>query len=132
MSLTKSKLRDLINAPTQIRDGVIFTHLDADDDYRYDVLVTFNLDEDTGKLQVSGYSTNMKATGDRVSDALLFCNKYNEEKAFLSVHYDMDDQDFNASWTMLTQGVSDEYIQQNIKIIIVCIWQFFVKAGKEF
>ena len=132
MSLTKSKLRDLINVPTQIRDGVIFTILDADDDYRYDVLVTFNLDEDTGKLQVSGYSTDMKATGDRVSDALLFCNKYNEENAFLSVYYDMDDQDFNASWSMLTQGVSDEYIQRNIEIIMPGIWRFFVEAGQEF
>lgn len=132
MSLTKSRLRDLINTPTQNHNGTIVAKLDADDDYRYDVLLTFNLDEETGKLQINGYSPKLKATGNRVSDALLFCNNYNKNKAFLSVYYDMDDQDFNASWTMLTEGASDEYIQQNIKIIAVCIWQFFVKAGEEF
>ena len=131
MKLTKSKLRDLIPLPTRMEDGNIICSLDADDDYRYDIFIVFYLDEEVEVLKAMAWS-KLTATGPQASDALLFCNKYNEDKAFLSVHYDDDDQDFNACWAMSTKGASDECISENLEIVLGCIWKFFVAAGKEF
>ena len=132
MRLTKSKLRDLICGATQVVDDGILMILNADDDFRYDVGVLFYLNEESGKLEISGFCSELKVARSNVPDAMLFVNDYNKDKSFLSVNYDGDDQDFNVSWSMMTKGASDECVKSNLDIIISLIWQFFVAVGKEF
>ena len=132
MSLTKSKLRDLIKGATRIVEGQIFQVLPADDDFRYDVKIVYSLDEQSGRLTIRGFS-NLEVSGaDKVTEALLFCNKYNKERAICPVHFDLKDQDFNIDFTMFTEGASDNYIEKEITRIAGVMWHFFVAAGKEF
>lgn len=131
IKMTINEIRELIPGATIMRNDVIYMSLDADDDYRYDVTIAFTLKE-SGIMRIHGFCSDLKISGDKVSDAILFCNKYNKDYSFTQVYCDMSDHDFNASWAFDTSNMSDAAIRENIKLVITAIWRFFVEVGKEF
>lgn len=129
--MTIGKIRDLICGHTMIQNDIIYTILRADDDFRYDVTVSYSLTE-KGLLHIRGYCVELKVTSDRVSDAIIYCNNYNKDKYFPTVFYHTEDRDFNLSWAMDTENATEECIRDHIKLITSSIWHFFVDVGKKF
>ena len=129
--MTISKLRGLIDAPTMVRNNIIFRSLSADDDFRYNVGITYSLPSDD-LLHIQGFCSQLKVSNDKVSDAIIYCNEHNKCKHFPTAFYDMDDRDFNLSWSMVLKHATDECIRSHTELLTLAIWKFFVAVGKEF
>ncbi|MBQ8517221.1 MAG: hypothetical protein IJ498_06560 [Akkermansia sp.] len=133
--MTINKLRELvegtISSSTRVKNDIIYTFLRADDDFRYDVGIVYSLTS-KGWLHIRGFCSDLKVSSDRISDAIIYCNKHNKDSHFPTAFYDMEDRDFNLSWTIVIENASDECIRDHIKLMVPMMWRFFVNVGKEF
>lgn len=133
--MTINKLRELVEdvtgLSTRVKNDIIYAVLSADDDFRYDVGVAFSLTKHD-MLQIRGFCSDLKVSSDKISDAILHCNKHNNGKLVPTAFYDEDDRDFNLRWAMDTENATEDCIRSQIKLLVPTTWRFFVDAGKEF
>ena len=135
--LTKRDLGDILQEKFAVKkdgDGDYVAVLDADKDFRYDVIVVFIQYENSDKLQSQAFSPKFKIPADRAADALLFCNKWNKEKSYGQVWFNQEQGMFQVNMTLPDSSeLPREYIKEKVVPLMMAIaWQFFKQAGQEF
>lgn len=126
------KLLDELNiSSTLTDDGFIKVLLNADKDFGYDVVIIFDVEEDTGEL--TGLSSTPGHDFDipdkDLAQAYIICNEWNRThiiNAYVSG---------NSFWTRYEvfndEPVSENFIKENfIKICTAGSWQFYCSLVK--
>jgi hypothetical protein len=135
--LTKRDLGDILQEKFAVKkddDGDYVAWLDADKDFRYDVIVAFIQYESSDKLQSQAFSPDFKIPADRAADALLFCNKWNKENSYGQAWFNQDNGMFQVNMTIPDSSeLPREYIKERaVPLMMAISWQFFKGAGQEF
>ena len=134
--ITKSRLRDLLDdlrfTVGKDDDGDYYTILEADDDFRHNVQIYFLATQ--GRLQMVASSPAFKVPSDKAADALLFCNKWQREKAFGRAYFNENTNLFLIDASISTDtDIPDDYVKEDfLRLHVAIFWSFFVEAGKEF
>ncbi len=104
--------------------------LERDDDFRRDVLVVIY--RDIEKFHGFSIVEDWTLENTQISDALLFCNKWNSRKNFPRAYVDPFKNILVADWVLpLDRHSSNDFIRDRvIGVMLSSSWHFFVEAGQ--
>ena len=130
------RLREIMDersfAHRMIREeNAILGTIDADENFKYDITVLVASEDE--RIHIRCIAEEFKIPNIKLTDALLFCNKWNSEKIFPTAFVDPITNTFVTKYdvlldekntkTFLTRQVLDRGIGTS--------WQFFIEAGKD-
>lgn len=126
------KLLDELNISSKLTEnGFISVILDADEDFGYDVVVFFNVDENSGELTglSSTVGTDFDIPDNELANSYIICNEWNSTHIVKAYVRD------NSFWTRYIvfndESVSEDFIKENfIKICIGISWKFYCSLVK--
>lgn len=115
-----------------LKENLLLGTLDANEHFKYDVLAFIAAERDT--VHISCISDQFKIPGIKLQDALLFCNKWNNEKMFPTVFVDPIHDTFRTKYTVLLDkmNTSDFLREQVVDRGLGTSWGFFMEAGRNF
>lgn len=120
------RLCDKAGFSTRLSDNgnYVYTLLEADNDFGHDVLFTFKPLNNGERFDILGYG-GVKVSKDKLAEALMRINKYHNDFAGIKAYID-EDMDVITEYTVwVEQGVSEEFLEKNIKRIPAIVWNFF-------
>lgn len=131
MDYTLVDIRNLIQVPACIVDDDILVRFSADEVFPSPVGIAISLDNKK-RLVFFGFSPQLRIPSDKITDAVMFCNEYNKNKAYLSVYVDTKDKCFYAHYLADTDGASEAWVKNTVNTIIALTCYYFIDAGKKF
>ncbi len=113
-------------------DNVLLGALDADENFQYDVTAIITSEDQC--VQIHCIAGDFRIPEIRLTEALLFCNKWNNEKVYPAVCIDPHRNTFIAKYNApLDHNNSREFFQdQVLGNGLGSCWHFFIEAGKTF
>lgn len=132
--MTNSKLRDILDltgfSVRRHDDGRYVVVFGADEDFRKDIIVVF-IPEENG-LKTLALAGDYTIPSDKISNALLLCNKWMHEKKFARPYVKMDESIFVVEENLLYEDtLPDSYVANWVKLAALASCCFYAEAGKE-
>ena len=113
-------------------EKLLLATLKADADFKYDLYALFV--PETDRIIISCITKEFKIPDKKLTDALLFCNKWNQEKLFPSVFLDPVHNTFTTHYCALLDKENSMYFfrEQVVDRGLGISRLFFIKAGEIF
>lgn len=111
------------------KDGDFVVQLDADENFNYDVIIWFIINEESGTIQALAEAVDFEVSENEMAHALIKCNEWNKKsftQAFLLENrFRIRNSVFN------DEPISESFIIENlIKFSLSNFWQFFCSTVK--
>ena len=135
--LTALRLREVLDEKSFATrsipgENLLSGTLHADEDFNYDVHVFMEIRKDL--ISICCIAEDFVIPGIRLMDALLFCNKWNNERIFPSVSVDSFRNTLVTHYNVLLDktNTTDFLREQVAERGLGISWSLFVEAGKRF
>lgn len=135
--LTALRIRELLDEREIanrliLKENLLLGTLDADEYFKYDVLAFIAAERDA--VHISCIADRFKIPGVKLQDALLFCNRWNNEKMFPTVFVDPSHTAFRTKYTVLLDkmNTTDFLREQVVDRGLGTSRGFFMEAGRNF
>lgn len=120
------RLCDKAGFSTRVSDNgnYVYMFLKADDSFGHDVTFTFKPLNNGERFEILGYG-GVRVSKDKLAEALMRINKYHNNFAGIKAYID-EDMDVMTEYTVWVEaGVSEEFLEKNIKRTLALVWNFF-------
>ena len=123
--LTKKQLEDILEEMEipygEDDEGDLYTVMEADDDFAYDVVLWFTLNEEGNVLTLIA-----RCVGLQLDDVLRVANRYNATHHFLTCIANENDRTVGFDHSVDIDGVPEEYITGNcLGTISDYVWEAY-------
>lgn len=111
-------------ATTVDNDGDLYLLLNADQDYGHNVIVFFSVTDN--KWLRTFAMTDMEIPQNRLGDAMVRVNRYNEKNYLMKAYITENGRLFVERNELIDENVSEEFVINNcVKIFPPAAWSFF-------